>query len=447
MALSFRLFGGSEFAMELPDLAYVAAFIWLAWSGARQAGGTLTALGGLVAVITLPLLVIQSSIADVDVIELFFLTGSVLLFWRCLEDGPNTARLLGAGALAGAAFLTRETAVFIVPFYGVLFLVGHRFDRRYYLWIVVGFLAVWGVELIYLWVMTGDPAYRLNIALHHDPTINRNIDLAGNVIVNPVIDPLLVLLINQEFMALFYFAIPLSIWLAFGRGIEPHLSHFARIIGLLALIWFICAGAVQTLLPLNPRYFMVTAALASLLAGMALAQLIMSGGRVAIVAGAALAILVATNLAGIYVENKVPAFGEHVLARIASAYPGSIIHTDPMTRYRAEYLLRWEHARNRVLGTQPQPGDLYFYDPSHADAANFKMPANEIPAFKPKPDWVVEARYSPPETWLARGLEVSGAATYLPAGVWRKLRYHYPTVVLYRVPSSSPPTPAQRDRT
>ena len=38
--------------------------------------------------------------------------------------------------------------------------------------------------------MTGDPLYRFHISLNHDATIDRSLDLAGNVIVNPLIDPL-----------------------------------------------------------------------------------------------------------------------------------------------------------------------------------------------------------------------------------------------------------------
>ena len=69
--------------------------------------------------------------------------------------------------------------------------------------------------------MTGDPLYRFNISLHHNSTIDRSVDLAGNVIVHPFIDPLLVLLINQEFMLLLPIAVPLGAWLCFGKSIEP----------------------------------------------------------------------------------------------------------------------------------------------------------------------------------------------------------------------------------
>lgn len=433
MALCFLLLGENELAMEVPCLLYAAGFLWLVWRAARDVAGPLIALGGLAAIITLPLLAIQVTIADVDVIEMFFLTGSVLLFWRCLDQGASAARLIGAGAMAGAAFLTRETAVFIIPFYALLFLAGHRLPRVQYLWIPLGFLAVWGLEVAYLTAMTGDPLYRINIALHHDPSIDRGVDLAGNVIVNPLVDPLLVLLLNQEFMLLFYLAVPLALWLAFSSGIEPRLRHFARIIGLFALVWFGCAGAVQHLLPLNPRYFMITAAMASLLAGVALARLAMAGRRGAWGAGLGFAALIGANLAGIYVENKVPAFGEHELARIAAAHPGALIHTDPMTRYRADYLLRWAKVRDRVVPTPPVPGSLYFHDPVHADAPNFKLSAADLPRYQPQPGWTVVETAAPRETMLAWLLERTGIAPHLPGGVWRKLRYHHPSVTLYRV--------------
>lgn len=433
MALAFRLFGESEFALVLPSLAYFTGFLALAWAAVRRVAGPQAAFGALLLLVTLPLFVIQASIANVDAIELFFLGASVFLFWRCLDQGPTTARLLGTGALAGLAFLTRETAIFIAVFYGLCFLAGHRFSRLRYLWIAAGFLAVWSVELVYLTVMTGDPLYRFNISAHHDATIDRSIDLAGNVIVHPLVDPLLVLLLNQEFMLLFVVAPPLMAWLAFGKAIEPRLRHFARILCLFALSWFVCVGAAQHLLPLNPRYFTVCAAVACILAGIALARLAARPGRGRLLAGVLALALLGTNWVGFYVENKQSQFGERKLAELAKADPNLRLTTDPMTLYRADLLLRWAKAQPRVSADPPAPGSLYFYNPAYADKANFKMPAAAQPLYAPRRNWLERGRYAPRPTWLAQALEATGIAPALPPRVWRKLRYHHPEVVLYRV--------------
>ena len=439
MALAFRMAGENEFAMALPGLLYLSGLMVIAWLAVRRAAGPLPAFGGLAALATSPLLVIQASIANVDVIELFFLTASVVVFWRCLNGEPRTGRLIAAGALAGAAFLTRETAIFVAPFFGLLFVAGYRFARLRYLWIAAGFVSIWAIELAYLWAMTGDPLYRFHISLNHDATIDRSLDLAGNVIVNPLIDPLLVILLNQEFMLLFWIAPPLIAWLALGRSVAPPVRLFARVIALFALVWFICVGAAQHLLPLNPRYFMICAAMASLLGGAALVLLIARGGRTAGLAAIGFMALIGGNLAGIAVENKQNTFGERQLARIVAVDPRATILTDPMTRYRADMLLRWEHAEPRVSDAPPAPGALLFYNPAHAAAANFKLPPERVALYQPRPEWTVVARYRPPPTWLARAIESSGLSARIPQGVWHKLRYQHPEVTLYRIPAGTSP--------
>ena len=434
IALSFLTLGEHEFAMVLPSLLYMFGFLGLTWVAVRRAGNGWLAFGALAALITCPLLVIQSSIASVDIVEMFALFASAYLFWRCVEDGPDAKRLFFAGALAGLGFLTRETAIFIAVFYAIYFAIGYRFHRGHYLWIAGGFVAVWLVEVIYLWIMTGDPLYRITIALNHDSSIDRSIDLAGNLIVHPLIDPLLLLLANQEFMALFFVAIPLGGWLCFSRSIEPKLQRFVRIIATLGLVWFVTAGAAQKLLPLNPRYFMISCASACILTGVTLALLWQRGRRRGVVLLVA-AFLLSTNMLGIYVENKDSLFGERQLATLAAAQPQARFHTDPMTRYRADMLLRWEKAQPRVLGEEPSAGALYFHNPKWADSANFMMIADQIPAFKPQPGWEKLGSWEAQPPLITKAIEASGLSAIIPNGIWKKLRYRHPPVTLYRVVS------------
>ena len=432
IALSFLTLGEHEFAMVLPSLLYMVGFLVLTWFAVKRASDGWLAFSALAALVTCPLLVIQSSIASVDIVEMFYLFGSAYLFWCCAEDGPNAKRLFFAGALAGLGFLTRETAIFIAMFYAIYFAIGYRFHRRHYLWIVAGFVSVWIIEVIYLWIMTGDPLYRITIALNHDSSIDRSIDLAGNVILHPLIDPLLVVLANQEFMALFFVAIPLGGWICFNRSIEPKLQRFARMVATLGLVWFVTAGAAQKLLPLNPRYFMITCASACILTGVALAILWQRGRRRWLVLLVA-AFLVVTNMLGIYVENKSSTFGEHVLAKLAKDRPEDIIYTDPMTRYRADMLLRWEKAQPRVLGEPPKAGTLYVYNPKWSASANFMMPKNQISAYQPKPEWECLNSIEPRPPLITHLIEASGLSAFIPGGIWKKLRFRHPPVSLYKV--------------
>jgi 4-amino-4-deoxy-L-arabinose transferase-like glycosyltransferase len=435
IALSFLTLGQNEFAMVLPSLLYMFGFLALTWFAVRRAGDGWLAFGALAGLVTCPLLVIQSSIASVDIVEMAYLFASVFIFWRCLEDGPDAKQLFLAGALAGLAFLTRETAIFIALFYAIFFAIGYRFHRSHYLWIAAGFLAVWGLEVIYLWIMTGDPLYRINISLNHDSSIDRSIDLAGNMIVHPLVDPILVLLANQEFMALFFFAIPLGGWLCFGRNIEPRLKTFSRIVALLGIVWFVAAGAAQKLLPLNPRYFMISCAAACILTGIALALLFQ---RAKLLVALAALFLLGTNLLGSYVENKDSMFGERQLAKLSVIGQPLTIYTDPMTRYRADMLLKWEGMQKSVLSEPPPPGSNYYYNPKWADKANFMMKAEQIPAFQPQPGWEIIFQAEPEPPMITKAIEASGLSTLIPQGIWQKLRYRHPPVTLYKVPALAP---------
>ncbi|MEQ1547740.1 MAG: glycosyltransferase family 39 protein [Chakrabartia sp.] len=434
MALSFLTFGENEVAFVLPSLLYMLGFLVAAYTLTALYCDKRHAFGALLALVTCPLLVVNSTIAGVDVIELCFLFLSVALYYGCLINGPSLKRLFAAGVCAGLGFLTRETSIFIAVFYGLLFLAGHGFKRRYYWMIAAGFLAVWGLELLYLGVMTGDPLYRYSISMHHDATIDRSIDLAGNVIVHPVIDPFLVLLLNQELMLLFFVAIPLGIWLCFGRGIDPKIRHFSRIFALFGVTWFVCAGAAYKLLPLNPRYFMATTAVACILTGIGLVSLWTRFGWPRVAAGIA-ALLLGSNAVGMYVENKDFMFAERSLVQLSRAYPKATIVTDPMTRYRADLLLRWDKAQARVTDMGPQSGALFFYNVQNVESPNRFMTAKDSARFKPQLGWSKLTTLEPQPTYAARFLEVTGVAPMLPPAVWKKLRYHHQPVTLYQVPA------------
>lgn len=443
MAASFLILGGNEVAMVLPSLLYLILFLILAWRVTRDVAGPLPAFAALVAIVTNPLIAVQASIASVDIIEMALLFAAWLLCFRCLETGvADRRRLIGAGILAGLAFLTRETAVFVAVYFGLLFLAGHRIGRWNYLWIAAGFVAVWALELVYLGIMTGDPLYRFNIALHHDSTINRSVDLAGNVIVHPLVDPLLVLLLNQEFMALMLFALPLGAWLCLSRSIPQRLRHFARQIALFGGCWFVCVGAAQHLLPLNPRYFMITSTMACLLTGTALGWLWQQGSaRIRWAALGGLALLAGTNLVGIAVENRDPAFGDETLVAALTDHPGERIGTDPETAFRAQIPLRWADAAARVDTAPPAPGSLYYYNPLRAAKPAGHIAAEAAPLYRPQPGWILVSEYQAAPSHLARLFEATGTDRLLPAAIWQKLRHPADPAYLYRIPSEDAGSP------
>lgn len=434
IALSFLAFGENEYAAVVPSVIYLLVFLVVIWRAICLRAGAGSALVALLLTVTCPLIVIQSTIAGVDVIELALLFGAFLLFLHCLEHGPRPAYLMGAGALAGIAFLTRETAIFVVPFFGVLFALGHRMKRIQYLWIPLGFVAVWLCEVAYLTIMTGDPLYRINISRHHDATIDRGVDLAGNVLVHPLIDPLLVLFANQEFMLIFLFTLPFGGWLCWSSQIEPRLQHFARLLAFFSLNWLVCVGAAQHLLPLNPRYFMIVSTGACLLTGIAIAQLLKSDRKPTRLVGAAsLAVIVGTNLLGIYVENKQPIFGEKRLLQLLEEHPDWAVSTDPMTLERAAYLLRWKKLEGRVTANPPRSGVYYYYNPDRSANANARMSTAQLPLYQPAPGSQRLATFGRRPDVLMRLIERLGLYRALPGKIWDKLQHRGSTTYLYRI--------------
>jgi 4-amino-4-deoxy-L-arabinose transferase-like glycosyltransferase len=217
IALSLSVFGENEVALALPSFFYALALTVLVIHTSKKAFGPLPAVISAGLLVTSPLLVVTSSIASVDVIEAFFVFASVAFFLKSahmekFKGQKSVSNLILAGVMAGFAFLTRETTVFLLVFYGFLFLWGIGIKRLHHFIMAAGFFLIWGLESLYFWVFSGDPFYRFTRSVNHDSTIDRTIDVTGNFIVHPVIDPLFVLLFNQEFGFLFWGVIGFGIW-------------------------------------------------------------------------------------------------------------------------------------------------------------------------------------------------------------------------------------------
>ena len=193
------------------------------------------------------------------------------------------------------------------------------------------------------------------------------------------------------------------------------MRHWSRLVAVFGLSWWVCVGAAQNLLPLNPRYFMITSSMACLLAGLAIGRLWMAGGRRQrmLAAGAALA-LIGSNLAGIYVENKDPVAGEKALADFVERHPTITLTTDPATRYRAAMLLRWNGGEARVADVPPASGALYYHNPARSGA-----PGGNAGSGLARLSAATQLDFGPtlrtPPSYLARALEALGLARRSPA--------------------------------
>ncbi|UTW56341.1 glycosyltransferase family 39 protein [Kordiimonas sp. SCSIO 12610] len=418
IALMMWVFGENEVSIALPTLFYAVAFIIVLISFFRRRAGDKASIFVGLMMVTSPLLVTQSSIASIDIIEAFYVFASLLFFIKASETTQNTVRwLILSGMMAGLAFLTRETTVFLLVYYGILFAMGVGIKRLQYFVMAFGFFTIWGLETLYFWVFSGDPLYRFSRSFGHDSTIDRSIDLAGNLIIHPIIDPLLVLLFNQEFGVLFWVLGGIVVWWfvlgkrkqnmpdqnTVSRDIADDTGQHAKACKLIAglgTVWFLCAGGVGNLLPLNPRYFLVTNIAAILVTALFLSDILQQGRKEKRAAYLCLTAIMAVNLLGLWAENKNFLFAEKQLARVA-ANQDATIYTDPETLHRATYLLKWEGASEQVQAIgYPPVCSLYFQNKKY-------MPAQLI-------GWDKVEIIEPPNSFLKKPAEFIGLYDLLP---------------------------------
>lgn len=421
IALAFLILGENEVALALPSFFYALVLLALLATAAYRFGGLLAAFFALLFAATLPLLVVGGSIASIDIVESCFIFSSFACFWRACVTEAKIRPLLAAGAFAALGFLSRETTIFLLFYYGLLFVIGFGMARRYYWIMASSFLFVWSLEVLYLWIMTGDPLYRVTISANHDSTIDRSIDLAGNIIVHPAIDPLLTVLFNQEFALLFWIAVPAGIWLVRQLPKDSDNQKFVLLWLGLAAAWLLEAGVSATLLPLNPRYFMVSALALIVPLSLALAHPWQASGRARLIVVGVVALMVTANMAALYIENRNPVFGIRQYADWTAVY-NEPVYSDPTTVRRAKILLRWYGTEGRVFGGHEAAGALYFHDPKRG---------NSVPVAG---DWTEVASAAPQRKLLYYPLEALGLLPYLPIRLTDNLKGGYPMVTLYRLP-------------
>ena len=429
IALSFALLGQNEFALVLPTLlAFLGTLAITYFALARRLEPNAGMTAALLVAAT-PLFAVQSTVASADVNELFWLVAAYWLFHTAAQRPQPSGFLVAAGGAIGLAFLTRETAVFAMVYFGLLFLAGYGLPRSRYWCMALGFLLVVGAETLYLAAMTGDPLYRINMSMHHGE-VNRALALEGNVLVHPLLDPILVFLLNQEFGLLFWIATPAAIWLCFARSVEPRWRAVARPLATLGLVWFACFYAAGALLPLNPRYGSVATYAAAVLVGLAGLQI---ARRARFAAAAMFAALIGTNLLCLALENREPLFGERALVAYLQSGAGPVT-ADPETRHRASLLLDWAGVADKAKAGPPLPGERYFYNPYRlAQPTSRRLAGEDLALYRPAPAWSAE--------WSAEGggraigplLAALRIDRFLPAAVAQKLTGARASVTVYKV--------------
>jgi 4-amino-4-deoxy-L-arabinose transferase-like glycosyltransferase len=446
-AALIRLFGFSVPVLAAVDLAAYAAFLAMGYAAARRwfggpAAAALTAIGILV-----PQFPVQATYANPDLLEMALVMGSFWLVMLAREPGQPGAqaarRMLGAGALAGLGFLTRETTLLLVPLYGLMVLLRPAMPRWRYLLIAAGFVAVVGAQMSYFAIEAGDPLYRLRISASHDHVdraaqaarATGALDGEGVLAAGLLATPLAALFVSQKYGLLFYLAVPAYAVARRARRLDPQARSVLDWAAAGAAVSFLFVALNAGILYVVPRYFMVTAAMAAVPVAAAGAELARTRPRTAGLLGAGFA---ASCLGLLYLENTEPMFAEQRAAAFIAGAPGTV-YMDAETTWRTSALLIQPRLLDRLASDPPPPGALVAGEAGAVEAC-LRAPAcpqrAAALAFRPGPGWTEVARYDPPRRRLGIWLREVGAARLMPADILRKIEQPGRALVVYRTPVS-----------
>ncbi|KKC26055.1 ArnT family glycosyltransferase [Sphingomonas sp. SRS2] len=355
---SIAMFGRSLLAFHLVSLFWYLAIVGvtagLSWQLAGRRAGWIAAI--LAA--TLPVIATNASIVNCDLPEAVFLVGGLWL----LIGGRQTRSALFAGCSFGHAVLCRETAILALAGLAIPFLMRGAAMRRRLLLVGVGIVLVLGAEMLFQYWVTGNAFHRYGIAANHDSHINRPANLEGNFLVHPAIDPLLVLLVNDDFGLLFWIGGAVLLLKRLPTGAVRSGRDAFFLIGGMALASFVVISLLYTKLVLNPRYFSL-AAIAMLL----VVALWLSRQTNRTVLGV-LALIVASNLLLLSATNRDPRWSSEALATAARTYPRAVIAGDSDVVKRAEILLTIDGSPNvRIAPFASAPLRLVIGDVGPAD--------------------------------------------------------------------------------
>jgi 4-amino-4-deoxy-L-arabinose transferase-like glycosyltransferase len=428
-ALLISVFGLNELAVSLSNVLYFMGFLVVnAWFMHRHLGGVAAAIATAL-MIVLPGFTVVATYLNSDIPELFFVCSAFWLVITARQWPERSAAWLLAGLLLGAAFVTRQTAVAAVVFVGVLFLFFPAAPRSRYLPAAAAFLVVIAADWLYLTVMTGEPLYRFHVDFNHD-RVDRFaeaarvaqtgglLDKEGNLSVNVFLDPFLALFVSQKYGLLFWLAVPalLSTW-RLRRSADRQVLMLAA--GL-ALAYFVFV-AINPKLYLVPRYLIIVAWCAAILAGAWLARLWSDRRRAIVVA--ALGLSLGVGILALSVENINPRFVERQLVDWVSRHPGRTIHADPETAIRSRYYFRFAGQPAEAVSTEaPGSGATVLASPERLQqCAVMPRCKDRVNDFRPGPEWTkVESAEAPPRP-IGRWLRAIGLEQRLPADISRRL--------------------------
>lgn len=410
-AAMLAVFGRNYVAFAATALLWYGVLIAMIGLFAARMGGARTGWIAALIAATLPVIVVNATTVGVDLLETALLLGGAWLLGEAGRGASRAALLRGlvGGMCFGTAIVCRETSLLALVATGPLFLVGRPVGRAVLVAAGVGLALVLGGEALFQWALMGDPLRRYSIAFNHDSHIDRAANHEGNFLVHPAIDPLLVLLINDDFGLLFWIAGGGAIVL-FRQRSQVTQAGPMIVVAAMALASFALVSVLTEKLVLNPRYFMLPAILAVIVAALWLGGL---AGRWAwLILGGMLAV----NLLMLSVGNAHPRWEMEALIEASRTHPGEVISGDPVIVRRAKLPMAFA-GRANIKYAPAAAGQLIV------------APIDRAPV------GAIIARYPSPPTRLGAAVDALGMRHVVPGALHRRMFAPNETIVLVRTAS------------
>jgi hypothetical protein len=161
-AFSYELFGVNDFSSVIFILLTSIGNIILAYFFGRLLGNEKVGLMAAFLLSIFPLEVIYSTKLLTDMPSAFFMALGVYLFLYSEKKNKLKINYFLSGIFIGIGYIIRESVILIVLFF-LLYVIYKRGIKKEYFLVAIGFIIMFIVELISLYILTGNPFFKFTV--------------------------------------------------------------------------------------------------------------------------------------------------------------------------------------------------------------------------------------------------------------------------------------------